>query len=335
MELIKDNAAVRLNSIGPHDTTISESEIDLYHELIAFAELPPEEQLRVVEQTSQPEPTSADSTEGLGFSEQVHNQVLDESATAISNIGLPETTQAEEFESLALSRQLNTEEQTSSEPPVTYSPFEPIESGKPAPEEDSVQDYEALVESVDTDDVRAPAPAEDSVQDYEVRPVETDDVLTPATAENFVQDYEVKSVDTDDVLTQATAEHLVQDYAVESVDTDDPQESATAEDSVQHYEVPVNSVDTDDVRTPFVRPSGPLSGFNLPPEIVYTGALSPGVCLACGAESGADDLFCVTCGVFIDEIGSTLPANPTCGECDQRIEEDEIFCPWCGSLVPA
>ncbi|HZM87875.1 MAG TPA: hypothetical protein VFF31_15240, partial [Blastocatellia bacterium] len=132
MELIKDNAAVCLNSIGPHDTTISESEIDLYHELIAFAELPPEEQLRVVEQTSQPEPTSADSTEGLGFSEQVHNQVLDESATALSNIELPEPAQAEEFESLALSRQLNTEEQTSSEPPVTYSPFEPIESGKPA-----------------------------------------------------------------------------------------------------------------------------------------------------------------------------------------------------------
>jgi len=310
MELIKDNAAVCLNSIGPHDTTISESEIDLYHELIAFAELPPEEQLRVVEQTSQPEPTSADSTEGLGFSEQVHNQVLDESATALSNIELPEPAQAEEFESLALSRQLNTEEQTSSEPPVTYSPFEPIESGKPAP-------------------------AEDSVQDYEVRSVETDDVLTPATAEDLVQDYEVKSVDTDDVLTQATAEHLVQDYGVESVDTNDPQESATAEESVQHYEVPVNSVDTDDVRTPFVRPSGPLSGFNLPPEIVYTGALSPGVCLACGAESGADDLFCVTCGVFIDEIGSTLPANPTCGECDQRIEEGEIFCPWCGSLVPA
>jgi len=306
MELIKDNAAVRLNSIGPHDTTISESEIDLYHELIAFAELPPEEQLRVVEQISQPEPTSADSTEGLGFSEQVHNQVLDESATALSNIELPEPAQAEEFESLALSRQLNTEEQTSSEPPVTYSPFEPIESGKPASEEDSVQDYEALLESVDTDDVRAPAPAEGSVQDYEVRSVETDDVLTPATAE-----------------------HLVQDYAVESVDT------ATEEDSVQHYEVSVNSVDTDDVRTPFVRPSGPLSGFNLPPEIVYTGALSPGVCLACGAESGADDLFCVTCGVFIDEIGSTLPANPTCGECDQRIEEGEIFCPWCGSLVPA
>jgi hypothetical protein len=97
-------------------------------------------------------------------------------------------------------------------------------------------------------------------------------------------------------------------------------------------------LETSDLRESLVagpRPSGPLSGLNLPPEFFYTGAMSRGVCLACGAESGTDDLFCLTCGVFIDEIASTLPSNPSCGECRQRIDQEEIFCPWCGSAVPS
>jgi hypothetical protein len=78
--------------------------------------------------------------------------------------------------------------------------------------------------------------------------------------------------------------------------------------------------------------TGPLlAGFNVIPECVFAGDLSLGVCLACGAESGADDLFCVVCGVFIDEIGSTPKSNPTCGECGQNVTADEIFCPWCGA----
>ncbi len=83
------------------------------------------------------------------------------------------------------------------------------------------------------------------------------------------------------------------------------------------------------------RPSGPLSGFLLTPDFVFTGALSRGVCLACGADAGTDDLFCVACGVFIDEIASTLPFNPTCTECKQGITAGEIFCPWCGASLPA
>lgn len=78
--------------------------------------------------------------------------------------------------------------------------------------------------------------------------------------------------------------------------------------------------------------SGPLT--EMSPPLLFTGALSRGVCLACGVESGVDDLFCITCGVFIDEVGSTLPPNPTCAECNLRIVTGEIFCPGCGSLLP-
>jgi predicted amidophosphoribosyltransferase len=74
-----------------------------------------------------------------------------------------------------------------------------------------------------------------------------------------------------------------------------------------------------------------LSGFNLPPEIVYMGAMSKGVCIACGAESSEDDLFCVTCGGFIDEIEAPAQSMATCRECEQKIETDEIFCPLCGA----
>lgn len=62
--------------------------------------------------------------------------------------------------------------------------------------------------------------------------------------------------------------------------------------------------------------------------------LARGVCLACGAESEAEDLFCVTCGTFLDSVAS-VPANPTCAECGQKNIADEIFCPWCGSSLPA
>lgn len=82
--------------------------------------------------------------------------------------------------------------------------------------------------------------------------------------------------------------------------------------------------------------TGPLlAGLSAFADFVFAGDLSLGVCLACGAESGADDLFCVSCGVFIDEIGSTPKSNPTCGECGQSITADEIFCPWCGAAPAA
>lgn len=67
---------------------------------------------------------------------------------------------------------------------------------------------------------------------------------------------------------------------------------------------------------------------------VGDGRLAQGVCLACGAESEAEDLFCVMCGTFLDSVAS-VPANPTCAECGQGNIADEIFCPWCGSSLPA
>jgi hypothetical protein len=82
-------------------------------------------------------------------------------------------------------------------------------------------------------------------------------------------------------------------------------------------------------------PSGPLSSLSLPPNLVFTGALSRGVCLACGAESGEDDLFCMTCGVFIDDIASAPPLNSACSECSFGIAADEIFCPQCGTVLPS
>lgn len=70
-------------------------------------------------------------------------------------------------------------------------------------------------------------------------------------------------------------------------------------------------------------------------DFVFTGDLTRGACLACGSESGANDLFCVSCGVFIDNIGTPPAVNPSCGECGQGISADEIFCPWCGAAPTA
>ena len=82
------------------------------------------------------------------------------------------------------------------------------------------------------------------------------------------------------------------------------------------------------------RPSGPLAGLILSAEFAFSGALTRGVCLVCGAASGANDVFCVACGAFIDEAESTVQAKPTCVECGARIVADEIFCPGCGASLP-
>src|SRR5258707_1267970 len=65
----------------------------------------------------------------------------------------------------------------------------------------------------------------------------------------------------------------------------------------------------------------------------FTDVLSGKGCLACGTESAADDLFCMSCGSFLNGTASTSPSNPTCADCRQGITIEEIFCPWCGSVL--
>lgn len=77
--------------------------------------------------------------------------------------------------------------------------------------------------------------------------------------------------------------------------------------------------------------SGPLG--NLNPEFPYTGSLSAGICLGCGAESGAEDLFCATCGTFVDEVGTGHSSNSKCAECGMVFSTNELFCPGCGAVL--
>lgn len=79
--------------------------------------------------------------------------------------------------------------------------------------------------------------------------------------------------------------------------------------------------------------SDPLVDLNL--DGGFSDVLPGKDCLACGAESGADDLFCMSCGSFLNGVASTSPSNPVCADCNQSITIDEIFCPWCGSVLAA
>ena len=155
-----------------------------------------------------------------------------------------------------------------------------------------------------------------------------------ASPEFVVADDLVESVEPAAEVEQETAapETIVTHSSIESVE----ETSVTAEEATDSkFEQKSIEMSIERLERMGPRPSGPLSGFNLPPEIVYTGAMSPGVCLACGSESSADDLFCLACGVFIDEIASTLPTVPKCAECDQPSDPGDIFCPWCGSPLSA
>lgn len=75
----------------------------------------------------------------------------------------------------------------------------------------------------------------------------------------------------------------------------------------------------------------PLVDLNL--DGGFTNVLSGKDCLACGAGSAADDLFCMSCGSFLNGVASNSPSNPVCADCSRGITIDEIFCPWCGSVL--
>lgn len=69
------------------------------------------------------------------------------------------------------------------------------------------------------------------------------------------------------------------------------------------------------------------------PQYVFTNALSGQACCGCGAQSEADDLFCMSCGAFLNGVESALPFDPNCTDCSGEVQPDEIFCPWCGSTL--
>lgn len=69
------------------------------------------------------------------------------------------------------------------------------------------------------------------------------------------------------------------------------------------------------------------------PQYVFTNALSGQACRTCGSQSEADDLFCMSCGAFLNGVGSEIPFDPNCTDCSRDINADEIFCPWCGSTL--
>jgi len=272
MEFNHNDAAVCTDSINARAVTTSAGEIDLYDELIAFAELSPEEQLRLV---GRPEKASAEI----------------------------ETPSAEEAE-----------EHTSPEPVLTHAPIEPVEA-------------ETAAAEIET------SSAEEAEEHTSPEPVLTHAPIEAVEAETAAAETETPSAE--EAEEHTSPEPILTHPPIEPVESDT---TVPAAESACDSEVSKAYVEPTEVRLPLVggpSPSGPLSGLNLTSDFVFTGALSRGVCVACGGESGADDLFCITCGVFIDPIASTLPFNPTCGECKQGIAADEIFCPWCGSVLPA
>jgi hypothetical protein len=73
-------------------------------------------------------------------------------------------------------------------------------------------------------------------------------------------------------------------------------------DTASTFETPIDEkgIDANQIQSDVsVKPNGPLESFE---GNMFTGDLSRGVCLACGAESTTDDLFCLACGVFIEDF---------------------------------
>lgn len=131
-------------------------------------------------------------------------------------------------------------------------------------------------------------------------------------------------------LTQVRSENEPGQTQPLTHDEYEPHADADATDEIEPQEVS-SALHHELQSTTEFGDSGPFGAMSS--EFQYTGALFPGVCLGCGAESGADDLFCITCGAFVDESDSTVVSKLVCGECGLDSCADEIFCPECGAVV--
>lgn len=126
--------------------------------------------------------------------------------------------------------------------------------------------------------------------------------------------------------------------APEAVDKVDPANTGSTADSlvVLADSTPLDvkldyEIEVTEAVVELVDASDPLVDLNLDGAVI---GVPPGKdCLGCGAESGADDLFCMSCGSFLNGVASNSPSNPICADCSQSISVDEIFCPWCGSVL--
>jgi hypothetical protein len=311
MELNNKDAVVRTDSAADAQTDVtSAGELDLYDDLTAFTDLSPEEQWRSLVQPDE----SAESD--IAAAGQAHEKAF-------------------------------------SGPVQTEGPIEPVETAMAATETETPSteeaeehtlpgDLPAKAVGVETAGGGIETSSAEGDQQYDSpEPVPFNLPIEAARAQAAVAPTDTSS---DEEAGETTlADRVLVDLPVEPVGA----ETSAAETGVQPEEPRAESrtasgalhgySDSDKIRPqPYdgSRPSGPLSGFILTPDFVFTGALSRGVCLGCGADAGVDDLFCMACGAFIDEIASTLRFNPTCTECKQGITAGEIFCPWCGSPLP-
>lgn len=146
---------------------------------------------------------------------------------------------------------------------------------------------------------------------------------------------------------QATGPSIPESVAPEPIESVDPEPTESCElEAIEGLDAEIvstpaiaysNSTPWDEEVEVFDRAvelsdgNDPLVDLNL--EGGFSDVLPGKDCLACGAESGADDLFCMSCGSFLNGVASNSPSNPVCADCNQSITIDEIFCPWCGSVL--
>jgi hypothetical protein len=67
---------------------------------------------------------------------------------------------------------------------------------------------------------------------------------------------------------------------------------------------------------------------------------SDGICFSCGVANTPGDLFCESCGAFLEDPqpaplpgGNMTGASTNCSDCGVAVGAGEVFCPSCGSVM--
>lgn len=57
-------------------------------------------------------------------------------------------------------------------------------------------------------------------------------------------------------------------------------------------------------------------------------------CPECGTRCDSEEVFCVSCGGFLNGLETGPKAGYTCDDCWTAIDPGELFCPSCGAIAP-
>jgi rubredoxin len=345
------------------ETDSNHNEIDLYDELLAFSELPPEQQ--VAAQSIEEEAPVAVFEDELSLQvarqQPVAEVAHDDALKFILEYTPPEQTPADSFEDIffgapveesrpepviSVEQMSSSEMVTVVEQPVLNEPVAVVEQTTPAslvaPAEEE-RDSQAVSPSVAPPAVHnkpVQKKSDKSGTRITVREDTTQGMIT-LSAEELLAEEDDMHYSSNKTEAPPTAHALLEKVSgplsppAPENEPDEMQEEKKKSGPI-HVAGPAKNQARHQMTGDLLKASGPLkiTGFlNEPPPPRPTESPLLAICPACGHQSDRQAIICMECGYLFDEQKPQEDINQVCADCGSKIRSDEMFCPTCGSIL--